>query len=91
LKVFHLVFNLLQLLENISKGEFVPDLQLLLEVFEALLESVHVSSMFDFSLGPPGLCKMMEVRVREPKYFKAEGLGFGDVAQIQTENNGPMI
>jgi hypothetical protein len=33
----------------------------------------------------------MEVRVTETKYFKAEGLGFGDVAQIQTENNGPMI
>jgi hypothetical protein len=85
------MFNFLHALEYVSKGSFVPELQVLLEVFKALLESVHAGPMIYFCLGPPGLCELMEIRVREPKFLKTEGFEFGSVPCVQTERNGPVI
>ena len=85
------MFNFLLSLENISKCGFVLVLQLLLEFFEALLEFVHVSTMFHFSLDPPGMYQLVEVWVREPELFKVEGFGPGGDTQVETEGNRPVV
>ena len=85
------MFNFLLSLENISKGGFVPTLQLLLEVFEVLLELVHVCAMIYFCLGPLGASQLVEVWVGEPELFKAEGFGSGGDTQVQTGGNRPVV
>jgi len=77
------MFNFLHALEYFSKGSFIPELQVLLEVFEALLESIHAGPMFNLCLIPPGLCKLREVRMGEPEFLKAKRLVSGRLPHVQ--------
>jgi hypothetical protein len=54
----------------------------LLEIFEALLESVHAGPMVDYCLIPLGLFELREVRMGEPKFLKLKGLELRSVPGI---------
>jgi hypothetical protein len=47
--------------KNISKEFFIPLLHLLLEVFNLLLEAIHLGSLLDLSYVPPMLCQDLEI------------------------------
>ena len=49
----HLSRKLLLGLEDVAKGAFVPDLELLLEIFKFLLEAVHLGVVRYLHLLPP--------------------------------------
>jgi hypothetical protein len=52
------MFNFLHALEYVSKGSFILELQVLLEVFEVLMESIHAGPMVYFYLDPLGFSEL---------------------------------
>jgi len=48
-------------LENVSKGAFVPDLELLLEILNFLLEAVHLGAVRYLCLLPPRMDLLLKV------------------------------
>jgi hypothetical protein len=63
----HLVRYFLLSLKDIVEGLFVPGLEILFEVFEFLLEPVHLGAMWNCRLPPPSVGVLLKVRVSDPK------------------------
>jgi hypothetical protein len=62
----HLRCQLLLGVENIAKGLHVPESELLLEILELLLESIHLGAMRYRCLPPPLVDIFVKIWVDEP-------------------------
>jgi hypothetical protein len=63
----------------------------LLEVFEPLLEFVHLGSVVHLSLLPPGCHQVLEIGVGEPEFLELEGFERGGGFCCDLEGYFPVI
>jgi hypothetical protein len=81
----------LNALKYVAKGIFVPIFEHLLEVFEPLLEFLHLGAMVCLSLVPPSFHQLLKVGVSEPEFLEPERFKIGSGLYRNLKGDWPMI
>jgi len=87
----HLVHEFVLGFEDVAKGVFVPSLELLLEVFKFLLESIHLGTVRYRRLSPLGVDHLLKVLVTKPELFHPEGFSARGGWYVQPDLDRPVV